>query len=89
MGLQKLKELDWFFDSFDEDTLELMESNFQTSKMTQLAITAWAQHEITKLDKEITLTKLRETPDRAELALLVAGQRESLLKLINLLDSKE
>jgi hypothetical protein len=75
----------WFKDQLTDDDVELFESNFKSSKRTQQAIVMWCDHELAKLDKETSLTKLKGIPDRGEYLLGVAAQREMLSRMKSLL----
>jgi len=88
VGRQTLNDLldyDWFKEQVDSEDIELFESNFKSSTRTQLALRMYLEHEMKKLDAELSLTKLREIPDRAEYALMVAAQKDVLQGILNLL----
>lgn len=85
MGLQKLTEMSWFKDQLTDEDLELFESNFKSSKRTQQALVMWCDYQLAKLDKEMSLTKLKEIPDRGEYLLGVAAQRDVLSRMKSLL----
>lgn len=85
MALQNLITSSWFTAQVDANDIELYEINFKSSTRTQEALHMWCSHELDKLDKELSLTKLKGMSDRAEMALIVAAQRDVLLKLQSLL----
>lgn len=89
MALQKLIEYDWFKDQCEDGDLKAFESNFKSSKRTQEAIVMWVDHEVAKLDNELTLTKLKDVPDRAEFALLVTAQKDVLKRIKHLIVEDE
>lgn len=77
MNLNQILHSDWFdFDGYDAEDYE---SNFRASAKTRHAINLWIDHELSKLDKEMSLRNIKDKPDRAELALVVMARREQLL----------
>ncbi len=88
MALQNLSELlecDWFKDQFDTEDLKSIESNFKSSTRTQQALVCFIDHELSRLDNELSFTKLKSIPDRAEVALMVVAQKDALQRIKNLL----
>ena len=85
MALQKLMEMSWFKDQLDSEEVESFASNFKSSEKTQRALVMWCNHELEKLDKDMSLTKLKGTPDRGEYLIGVVAQRDVLLRIRTLL----
>jgi len=85
VALQKLTELDWFRDQYDEEELKAFESNFRSSARTQEALLAYLDHELERLDNNLSFTKLKNVPDRAEVALMGAAQKDVLKQVKQLL----
>lgn len=82
MALQNLLEYSWFKDLLeDESEVESYESNFKASRLTQDALVKYIDHRVAELDKELSLPKLKEMSDRGEMALIVAAQRDALMKI--------
>ena len=86
MALQKLLAYRWFKEQAEQRAeLESFESNFKSSELTQEALLIYIDHELEKLDKSLSLAKLKELPDRGEYALTVLAQKEALTNLKQLL----
>ncbi|AAM28400.1 hypothetical protein [Vibrio phage VpV262] len=88
MDLLQILDSNWFELEADE-TKEDYESNFRASVKTRRALNLWIQHELSKLDKEMSLSRIKEKPDRAELALVVMARREQLLQMQAILEFKD
>lgn len=87
MNLNQILNSSWFdLDGYDAEDFE---SNFRSSHRTRYAINLWINHELSKLDKEMSLRNIKEKPDRAELALMVMARREQLLEFRALLEIDE
>lgn len=84
MNLNQILNSNWF--DLDGYEVEEYESNFRSSHRTCHAINLWIDHELSKLDKEMSLQRIKEKPDRAELALIVMARREQLLAFRALLE---
>lgn len=84
----KLLSYDWFREAVGDD-LKYYVSNFASSGKTQEALLLWIDRESARLDKAITLTALENTPNRAELTLMVAAQKDVLNRVRKLFDLVE
>jgi hypothetical protein len=84
VNLNQILSSNWF--DLDGYEAEDYESNFRSSHRTRHAINLWIDHELSKLDKEMSLQRIKEKPDRAELALIVMARREQLLAFRALLE---
>lgn len=89
MALATLLEMDWFKDQVDEEDVDAFESNFRSSKRTLEALDLWITHEQAKIDNSTTLQSLRELPDRAEVTLMAAAQKDVLSRLRKLIQEEE
>lgn len=88
MDLLQILDSSWFKLEEDE-TKEDYESNFRSSVKTRRALSLWVSHELSKLDREMSLTHIKDKPDRGELALVVMARREQLLQMQAILEIKD
>lgn len=84
MNLNQILNSSWF--DLDGYEVEDYESNFRSAHRTIHALNLWIDHELSKLDKEMSLRDIRDKPDRAELALMIMARREQLLEMKAILE---
>lgn len=87
MNLKQIIHSSWF--DLDGHEKEDFESNFRSSRLTRHALNLWIDHELSKLDKEMSLRNIKDKPDRAELALMIMAKREQLLEFRAILEIED